>query len=336
VDHILNASSYSIPQLAGQRLMVGFEGTELNEYLKFLIDTLRVGGLILFSINLSQPSQIKKLCFSAQEYARSCKLPPLLIAIDQEGGEVARLKAPFTQFPGNSKMTHEKDAADFAKITARELAEMGINMNMAPVLDVAPAHIESIMGSRMFGNDPRWVSRLGVKVITGLQDKKIMAVAKHFPGIGRTTRDSHVEMPVFDAPLKDMRSFDLVPFQSAIDSDVAGVMMSHVFYKKIDPQWPASLSPKIAKDLLRDQLGYQGVVFTDDLDMGAIKKNFDMSTVIAQILSSDIDVVLICHQGPDIQHGFNEIVEYYQSNPNFNSSGRQSVQRILDLKAKYL
>ena len=132
-------------QIAGQRLMVGFEGQELNSELKYLIRENKVGGLILFAINLSSPEQIKNLCASAQDYARACDQPPLLIAVDQEGGQVARLKAPFTCFPGNPAMQGTEDAVDFATITASELKSIGINMNMAPVLDVPLAGIQSVM-----------------------------------------------------------------------------------------------------------------------------------------------------------------------------------------------
>jgi len=159
----MEIKALSNEQLAGQRLMVGFDGTGLNDGLKFLIDTIKAGGIILFAGNLSSPQQIKDLCFSAQEYALEQGQPPLFISIDQEGGQVARLKAPFTQFPGNPKMKREEDAVNFAEITAKELTGAGINMNMAPVLDVAPKGIQSIMAARVFGDDPVWVSKLELK-----------------------------------------------------------------------------------------------------------------------------------------------------------------------------
>jgi len=156
-------------QLAGQRLMVGFEGTVLNEDLKFLINRLKIGGIILFAINIESPDQIKDLCRSIQDYARICQQPPLFIAVDQEGGQVARLKEPFTIFPGNPHMKSEEDAVRFAEITAAEMNQIGINMNMAPVMDVSSEGSGSIMAERTFGDNPDWVSRLGVKVIEHFQ-----------------------------------------------------------------------------------------------------------------------------------------------------------------------
>ncbi len=323
-------------QLAGQRLMVGFNGTGLNDDLKFLVDTIKVGGIILFAGNLSSPQQIKDLCFSVQEYALEQDQPPLFISIDQEGGQVARLKAPFTQFPGNSKMRGEEDAVNFAEITAKELTEVGINMNMAPVLDVAPKGIQSIMAERVFGNDPMWVSKLGVKVIEHLQQNKIMSVAKHFPGIGRTTVDSHLDMPLLSADITDLEAVDLLPFKAAIKHNVAGIMLSHIFYEKIDSIWPASLSILIAKDLLRKQMRFNGLIMTDDLDMGAIKKNYNIKTIIQQILSADIDIALICHKGPDIEEAFYEILNSLKGSQKIMAKGMESVERILKVKQKYI
>jgi beta-N-acetylhexosaminidase len=333
----MNITEFSDEQLAGQRLMVGFDGTDLNSDLMVLIDTIKVGGIILFSRNVSNPDQIKALCLSTQEYAASCGQPPLFIAIDQEGGQVARLKKPFTQFPGgNPKMKALEDAAYFARVTASELKKVGINMNMAPVMDVAFEGIDSVMAGRAFGNNPKWVSNMGVEVIAHLQQNQIMAVAKHFPGIGRTTLDSHFEMPFLDTDFSIMKFTDIIPFEAAIAHDVSGIMLSHICYTKIDPKWPASLSTYIAKDLLREQMGFEGLVMTDDLDMKSIEGNYDILTVIKQIISADIDLALICHKGPNIEHAFKEILKALQGDRNTKAKALESAQRIMNLKRKYL
>ncbi len=332
----MDITSFTPEQSAGQRLMVGFDGTEFNPELEFLIDTLKVGGIILFARNLLNPGQIKDLCFSMQSCARTSGQPPLLIAIDQEGGWVARLKEPFTQFPGNPKMKGPEDAIFFAKTTGRELLDVGINMNLAPVLDVALQGINSVMADRAFGHDPRWVSELGTVVIEHLQTENIMAVAKHFPGIGRTILDSHFELPDLDIDVDAMQTFDLLPFKAAIDHHVAGIMLSHIRYLKIDPDWPASLSTIIADDLLRKGMGYGGVVMTDDLDMGAIQKHYDIGTAIQKILSADIDMALICHAGPNIEAAFKEILDIQDRSSSMKAKGMASLKRIMKLKSKYL
>ena len=332
----MDIAAFSDEQSAGQRLMVGFDGTELNPDLKFLIKTLQVGGIILFARNLIHPDQIKSLCSSIQEYARSCGQPPLFISIDQEGGRVARLKEPFTQFPGNPKMKGPEDAIHFARVTAAELTEIGVNMNLAPVLDVAPQGLNSVQESRVFGHDPSWVSELGTVVIHHLQANNIMAVAKHFPGIGRIELDPHDEISDLDIDVDAMQSTDLVPFKAAIRNNVAGIMLSHIRYLKIDTKWPASLSPTIVGNLLRKQMGYGGVIMTDDLDMGAIKKHYDINTVLRQILSADIDIALICHKGPDIESAFQEILKAFSDSNSIKEKGFQSLKRIMKLKTKYL
>jgi beta-N-acetylhexosaminidase len=326
----------SAETMAGQRLMVGFDGTFFNDDLKWLVGTLRVGGLILFSRNLEEPDQIRQLCQDCQSYARQCGLPSLFIAIDQEGGQVARLKPPFTQFPGNPAMRDIEDAIRFARVTARELKDMGINMDMAPVLDVAPENTDSIMAQRAFGSDPQWVTALGTTVIDHLQRRGVMAVAKHFPGIGRTVLDSHLALPDLDADMAALTDVDLVPFAAAIVNNVAGIMLSHIRYTAIDPMWPASLSPSVTTDLLRVQMGYRGVVMTDDLDMGAIKPGYDIDTAIERILLSDVDIALICHKGPDIEAAWEKIRRSTTEDADLNDKGARSFRRILELKKSYL
>jgi beta-N-acetylhexosaminidase len=329
-------TALSNEQLAGQRLMVGFDGTDLNADLKFLIKRLKSGGIILFSRNIETPDQIKHLCNEVQNYARRCGQPPLFIAVDQEGGQVARLNEPFSQFPGNPHMANEKDAVHFAETTAAELARVGINMNMAPVLDIAPETINSIMAERSFGADPAWVTRLGIKVIEHLQRNNIMAVAKHFPGIGRTILDSHMDLPILNDDLSAIEQIDLIPFKASIQYGVSGMMLSHIFYKKLDPQWPASLSDNIAKTLLRDQLGFNGLVMTDDLDMGAIAKHYDIQTAMRRIIATEIDLALICHKGPNIEVAYKEVLQGIIDSTDLKAKGIASVKRIMSAKKKYI
>jgi len=334
---MFNITTLTPRQLAGQRLMAGFDGTKLNDDLKFLIRDLCVGGIILFARNIMDRRQVKTLCSDMQDYALSVGQPPLFIAIDQEGGVVARLKAPhFIEFPGNPVMKNESDAIYFATTVARELTEMGINMNMAPVMDVAPEGFPSVMEKRMFGRDPAWVSKMGALVIDTMQAQGVMAVAKHFPGIGRTTLDSHLDLPETDLSEKDLLSFDLIPFNAAVKAGVSGMMLSHIKYKAIDPQWPASISPVITSRLLRQNMGFNGIVMTDDLDMGAIKNHHDIRTVIRQVLTSNVDIALICHKGPDIQIAFEEIRKSYESSKSPHQNMITPVSRIMACKQKFI
>ena len=332
----MHLSHLPYQQLAGQRLMVGFDGTAFNDDLRFLIGTLKIGGVILFTRNIVSPDQLRELCVEIQRCGRHSGLAPLLIAIDQEGGEVARLKKPFTQLPGASQMRDEEDVTHFARVTAADLRNTGVNMNMAPVLDVAPEEISSIMASRSFGADPFRVAAMGCWMIDQLQRRNIMAVAKHFPGIGRTVLDSHDDMPTLSVDLEELRQVDLVPFDAAIDHRPAGMMLSHVFYDRIDPEWPASLSPAIVSDILRRDMGYDGLVLTDDLDMGAIKRHYDIRTVVRQILVAGVDVALICHKGPNIETAHEEMIRQMSDSADLRLRGMASVARLLKLKHQYL
>ena len=324
-------------QHAGQRLMVGFDGTRFNSDLAFLIDTLNVGGVILFAANIKGPNQLQRLCADIQDHARSSGQPPLFIAIDQEGGQVARLRKPFTEFPGGSPAIRNKtDAENFAAVTARELTLMGVNMDMAPVLDIAFDPDQSVMSRRAFGGTPERVAQLGLTVIKGLQQEGIMAVAKHFPGIGRTTLDSHRDLPLLETDYETLAASDLLPFQAAVQADVAGVMLSHILYNSLDPDWPASLSSRIAGDLLRHRMGYTGLVMTDDLDMGAINRHYDIRTCIRRILAAEIDLALICHKGPNIETAHGEISRALGDDPDLAVKGEESLERILRYKAVYL
>lgn len=326
---------FSIHQLAGQRLMIGFDGTQMSPELTQMIADFKVGGLILFSRNLQTPQQIAKLCASAQAHAAACGLPPLFIAIDQEGGTVARLKPPFTRFAGNASMRTLADAQWFARITASELRCAGINMNMAPVLDVAYDN-RSIMRQRAFDADPQQVARMGAAVIDTLQQNGIMAVAKHFPGIGRTTLDSHLDLPDLAIDASELHRTDLVPFAEAVRRKVCGIMLSHIRYTGVDACWPASLSVKIAHGILRRRMGFQGLVLTDDLDMGAIRGHYDIETAVGRILAADIDLILICHQGPDIKRAFDCLVQQLTGSSGLQQRGQASVQRILAAKSRFI
>jgi beta-N-acetylhexosaminidase len=323
----------TLAQKAGQRLMAGFDGKALNADLKFLIQTLKVGGIILFSRNLGSPDDIRQLCSDAQDYARSSGQPPLMVAIDQEGGQVARLKAPFfSEFPGNPAIKTRDDALNFARVTASELRSIGVNMNYAPVLDVTRPDIPGIMADRSFGSDPRTAAALGTAIIETLEENGILSVAKHFPGIGRTLLDSHLDLPVVKEDLETLDSCDFIPFQTAIKSGVSGIMLSHILYEKLDPNWPASLSVFIARDLLRTRMHYTGLVMTDDLDMGAITRHYALDTAVDQVLLSEIDQLLICHKSPAIEAAFEQIQKRIRDDVSIDALCDNSIQRIMAAK----
>ncbi len=319
--------------LAGQRFMLGFTGTKFTQEVKTIIDTHKAGGVILFRQNIESPEQLTALCTDIQDYAQKTDLPKLFIAIDQEGGQVARLSEPFTVFPGNPHIHTRAQARQFAQITAKELYESGINMNMCPVMDVVPKGEESIMSKRAFPGDAHAVAELGGEVITELQNNHVMAVAKHFPGIGRTTLDSHFQLPVVDLELDVLKNSDMIPFEKAKEVNVSGIMLSHIMYPKIDPVWQASLSLSIVHNILRKDMGYDGLILTDDLDMKAI--SHDMKTCVSQILQAGVDLTLICHSGPNISIAVDEMRNQLKKDEKLKQKARESLDRIMAAKKRF-
>ena len=339
MHNMTHTHSLTDEQLAGQRLMVGFKGKVLDDALRFMITRLCVGGLVLFRRNVTNPSQLSELCQNAQDLATQRGNPALLIAIDQEGGPVNRLDPPFTVFPGNLAIGNARStiaARKFGETTAKELKEVGITLNFAPVLDVIPEGFNSsVMADRAFGNSPGLARDLGKTIIESLQENGLGATAKHFPGIGRTTIDSHKDLPFLETKSHILDSLDLIPFKAAIQSNVAAVMLSHVVYTDLDPTWPASLSSIIAKELLRDTMGFKGVSITDDLDMGAIDKHFNVNTFVERICDAEIDIALICHHQHKIEATHAKLLKSIQTSDNISKHNLKSVERILKLKEKY-
>lgn len=327
-------------ELAGQRLVLGFEGKMPEDGLDALLRRIPAGGLIVFKRNISDAVQLTALCRGAQAIASKEGTPPLVISIDQEGGPVARLGPPFSVFPGNraiGRSRSEEAARLFGTTTARELKEVGINVNFAPVLDVVPEGFDSsVMADRVFGNDPHLVAALGNAVIESHQQNGVAATAKHFPGIGRTAVDSHIDLPFVDVEQDILDATDLVPFQAAIDVGVEAVMLSHIIYNDIDPAWPAGLSSIIARDLLRGKMGFKGVTITDDLDMGAIDKHYDVSTFVHRVCEADIDMALICHDREKMVATYEALLAAIRSSEQVKRKTIESVRRILSLKERYV
>jgi beta-N-acetylhexosaminidase len=285
----------------GGLFMVGLPGTELDDSTRDLINRYGINNFILFKRNAENPEQIRTLCRGLVDACRAVGLGAPLISIDQEGGTVARLKAPhFTEFPDARELAEsersEELLVDYAKNCARELLAVGINMNLAPVLDVSPAGLGLFMERRSLGGTPEQVARLGALVIATMQENGLAACAKHFPGLGGATLDPHKVLPVVDRSLDELRGVDLPPFAAAIRAGVAGVMTSHTVYPRLDPEQPATLSPRILGGVLREELGYEGMVVTDDLEMGAIENKGTVADAALTSFLAGADMLLICHE----------------------------------------
>ncbi len=278
----------------GSLLFVGFDGVSPTPRLKSLIQKERIGGVILFRRNIESPKQVARLTETLRTWAGP---DGLLIGIDQEGGRVQRLPAPFTQWPPAQRVGacrgHEP-AYRMGQAIALELRAVGINLDFAPVLDVGTAVKNPIIGDRAFSNDPDAVAALGLAFISGLQDHGVIACGKHFPGHGDTSVDSHKALPVVTAKADVLLERELKPFRHAIANRLATIMTAHVRYPSLDPEWPATLSPAILTTLLRQTLGFDGVVFTDDLEMKGITDHWPPEAAAVQAIHAGADSVLVC------------------------------------------
>ncbi|MBH0202959.1 MAG: beta-N-acetylhexosaminidase [Nitrospira sp.] len=278
----------------GQLFMIGFEGTTVSAELASFIREYKPGGIILFSRNLESIAQIVELTSDLQ---RCSPHSPLLISIDQEGGRVSRLPKDFTIFPPCEVLGHCRSselAYAAAATTATELKAVGINMNMSPVLDVNSNPANPVIGDRAFGTTPDVVAELGLATVGGLQDNRVVACGKHFPGHGDTNSDSHKELPIVTAPRERLEHIEFPPFRRAVANGVATIMTAHVLYQALDEKRPATLSPTIIGRFLREELHYGGVVLTDDLEMHAIIDHYGIGDATIQAIQAGCDMPLIC------------------------------------------
>lgn len=282
----------------GDLFMLGFAGNDLS-FLEAWARENGLGGVILFSRNLDAPAAIAALSESLRHLTPD--LPPL-IAVDQEGGRVARLAEPFTQWPparALGRAGSEELARDVGQAIGSELASAGFTMNMAPVLDVDTNAANPIIGDRAFAADPDLVARLGGAIARGLADAGVLATGKHFPGHGDTAADSHLTLPVVAHGRDRLLSVEVAPFR-ATAPHLPALMTAHVLYPALDAENPATLSPAILTDLLRGDIGYDGVVVSDDMEMAGIADRWPAGEAACRFVRAGGDLVLVCLR-PEVQ-----------------------------------
>jgi beta-N-acetylhexosaminidase len=278
----------------GQLAVVGFDGKMLPDEIRALAREFDLGGIILFARNVESPEQVAAVAAEVQQLAQDL---PLWVGVDQEGGRVARFRRPLTEWPAMATLGRSGDealAARFAGALARELLALGVSINFAPVLDVLTNAKNPAIGDRALGDRPDTVSRLGSAIVRTLQAAGLAACGKHFPGHGDTSVDSHLDLPVVEHPPDRLRAFDFVPFQGAIDAGVAAIMTGHLLVPSLDETSPATLSSRIVSGVLRGELGFDGLVFTDDLDMKAIAGRVTRECAAIEAVRAGCDVALMC------------------------------------------
>lgn len=313
-------------------LWVGFEGKALPRDLSRRLARGEVGGVVLFSRNIESPAQVRALCREIRAAAgRRNPLP--LIAADQEGGRVARFRSlPFTRFPPARACSlfccrNEAVAEAFGAATGTELRAVGVDVDFAPVLDVDSNPRNPVIGDRAFSGDPEEAARLGLAFAAGLASRGVIPVAKHFPGHGDTAADSHEELPVVRAGRKKLSVRELLPFRRASRAGIPAIMTAHVMYPALDRTYPATLSRKILKDLLRGRLRFRGTVFSDALEMRAVADRYGVGEAAALAIPAGCDVVLVC-RGEDLQaEAFDRIAREARDVPTFRRALAAAARR---------
>ena len=284
----------------GQLVVAGFAGVTLPVELRAIARDFDLGGVILFARNVEAPLQVAEVAYEVKQLS---DVPPW-VSVDQEGGRVQRLRAPFTEWPPAASLGRRGDpelVERFGRALARELRSVGVTLDYAPVLDVHTNAANPVIGDRALSADPAEVARLGAVLIRALESEGVAACGKHFPGHGDTSLDSHQDLPVVEHEPERLREIELRPFRAAIEAGAAAIMTAHVLYPALDEAAPATLSRAVVSDLLRGELGHDGLVVTDDLAMGAIARHRAPVRAAVDAVGAGCDLLLLCEADPAAQ-----------------------------------
>ncbi|MDQ0661501.1 beta-N-acetylhexosaminidase [Paenibacillus sp. W2I17] len=329
----------TLEQKVGQLLMCGFHSQHADEQITRLIRDYHVGGVIYFRRNVESVDQLTRLSAELQDMAAEAGALPLMISVDQEGGMVARIdQEGMTQVPGNMALGatgNPEYTLECAQILGRELKSIGINMNLAPVVDVNNNPLNPVIGVRSYGEHAESVAAHGVAAITGYQSQGIAATAKHFPGHGDTAVDSHLGMVTVPHDRNRLEQMELLPFRKAIEAGVDAIMTAHVMFPSIEPESiPATLSHKVLTGLLREEMGFEGIIITDCLEMHAISKPYGVAEAAVRAVEAGADLILVSHTLHDQVAALEAIVEAVRTGRILEEVIHQAVERIMTWKRK--
>ena len=339
----------TVEQKAAQLLVAGIEGTEPGEDAVQAIQGYQVGGVILFGRNVESAEQLAALTNGLKEL--NGDYTPLFLCVDQEGGRVDRMPPEASRTPSawsvGQTLDTEGVGVSYGELLAAECAAFGFNMDFAPSLDIWSNPDNTVIGDRAFGNDWEWTAFFGMSAVEGMEKQgTVIPVVKHFPGHGDTAVDSHYGLPVVDKSLEELEELELRPFRQAIDTtcvygtyggdtSIPAIMVAHILLSQIDPDNPASLSPEVVTGLLREEMGYEGVVCTDDLTMGAISNTYGMGEAAVLAVEAGCDLLLVCHGADNLAEAHAALVEAVDSGRIPEERLDESVYRVLSLKAVY-
>lgn len=332
VDQIVESMSQT--EKLGQMVMIGIQGTKVDDDSLYMLNQYHMGGVILFDRNMESPEQVKQLTSDLQ--AQSNEKVPLFIGIDEEGGDVVRMAEKLTPPPSQKEIGATGDieqAKIWAIKTTKSLKDMGINVNFAPVADVGSND------KRSYSTDTNTVIDFVRAATKGYQQENIIYSLKHFPGIGKGRVDSHVDSSSIDVTKEILMAEDIIPFKTIIDESDPNdyfILVSHLKYPALDEEYPASLSSKIMTDLLRNELGYKGIIITDDMEMGAVANHNDFRSIGVKAVKAGADIVLVCHEYEHQQEVYLGLLDAVNSGEISQERIDESVKRIIKVKLLHL
>lgn len=332
VDKIV--ASMSKTEKIGQMVMIGIQGTKVDDDSLYMLNQYHMGGVILFDRNMESPEQVKQLTSDLQ--AQSNEKVPLFIGIDEEGGDVVRMAEKLTPPPSQKEIGATGDieqAKTWAIKTAKSLKDMGINVNFAPVADVGSND------KRSYSTDANTVIDFVRAATKGYQQENIIYSLKHFPGIGKGKVDSHIDSSSIDVAKEVLMTEDIIPFKTIIDENDPNdyfILVSHLKYPALDEEYPASLSSKIMTDLLRNELGYKGIIITDDMEMGAVANHNDFRSIGVNAVKAGADIVLVCHEYEHQQEVYLGLLDAVNNGEISQERIDESIKRIIKVKLLHL
>lgn len=334
----MDINKLTLEQKIGQMFLVAVPGTELSAESKAHLLQHNLGNYIFFTQNLTGYNNIRSFSDSLQQTAQEICGIPAFISVDQEGGMVARAYSGATIFPTNMAITAsgmKPSVKKMGAMVAAELKSLGMNINHAPVVDVNNNPSNPIIGIRSYSDSSAVVTEMALEYIAGLQGGGVMANVKHFPGHGDTNMDSHLALPSIDHDMNRLNKIELAPFKAAIAGGVDSVMTAHIIFKAIDSERPATLSPNVLTDLLRKQLGFEGLVITDCMTMKAIDDHYGMAQGCVMAINAGADILCLCAKLPDQSNCYNTVLAAVKSGEISMQKIDAAVERILKYKAKY-
>lgn len=333
-----NYKPLTLRQKVGQLFACGFDSLEPNPHIKQLIEEYGIGGVIYFRRNVRDAHQLAQLSADLQAISLKSGGQPLFISVDQEGGMVSRVEKGATLLPGNMALGAAFAPSGVyasAKVMGKELRQMGVNMNLAPCLDINNNPLNPVIGVRSYGETAAIVSDMGTHAVKGLQDMGVIATVKHFPGHGDTTADSHHDLPVVPHSMERLMELELAPFIKAIEGGVDAIMSAHVVFEALeDSTVPSTLSYKILTELLRGQLGFKGLIVTDCLEMKAISEGVGVAEGAVRALEAGADILLVSHVLERQIAAMEAVIAAVESGRVSEARIDESVLRIMTYKYK--